>query len=60
MDHNSYYTFLQFWALNWRIVERILRIDVIVESEVNSRLTPIIPFSDLALIAPFYPGSEYM
>ena len=40
MDHNSYYTFLQFWALNSRIVERILRIDVIVESEVNSRLQP--------------------
>ena len=38
MDHNSYYTFLRFWALNWKIVEQILRIDVIVESEVNSRL----------------------
>ena len=44
------------------MVEWILRIDIIVESEVKSRMiaTPIIPFSDLALIAPFYPGSEYM
>ena len=32
MDRNSYYTFLRFWALNQRIVEWILRIDVIVES----------------------------